>query len=184
MSRFSLAALIRGHFKSLRDRRYSPSRFSWTTVALLYGLPLAVGATFYFYPDAMLKAPAVILTALALLAGAFLTSFTHISTLRMKLTERTGDHEDTELPDRNLTDEAATHLLMGAFSSIVTAVVLVVCINFQSTNCLIGVPAAIVCTLCTWVALILLIAVPRLYDAYLVVNKVPDAMSGTFKGKN
>lgn len=183
MSQFSLATLIRGHFKSLRDRRYSPSRFSWPTVAVLYGLPIAVGVAFHFYPGAMLKAPAVILTALALLAGAFLTSFTFISSLRMKLTERQADNEDTELPDRNLTDEAATHLLMGAFSSIATAVILVVCINFRSADCLNGIPAAIMSCLCTWVALMLLIAVPRLYDAYLVVNKVPDAMSGSFKGR-
>ncbi|WP_434769959.1 hypothetical protein [Curtobacterium flaccumfaciens] len=182
MQRFSFLSLIRGHFKALRDRDRPSRRIAWGVIIALYGLPIAIGVASSVTQNARLESPATILTALALLAGAFLTSFTHMSTLRGKLSDRQGDHEDTERPDRNMIDEAATHLLMGAFASISTVILIVVAMNAQHGDVLLGWAAALIIGACSWVALLLLISLPRLYNAYVEVNRVPNELSGSFKG--
>src|SRR3546814_17289338 len=77
-----------------------------------------------------LAAPGALLSGVALLAGGFLAAFAQLSNLRIKLTERMRDLPDADRIDRDALDETASHLLVSSYLSAVTAVILVLGMNF------------------------------------------------------
>jgi ABC-type multidrug transport system fused ATPase/permease subunit len=181
-SRFFPIELLRGHWKGLSDYRSNNPRADKITRISLIGLPLIAGGLM-LYSRGELAAPGSLLAGVALLAGGFLAAFGQISTLRLKLTERRMDFPEVEQIDRDSLDETAAHLLVASLFSALTALVLVLGMNLASysTGAIYGPFAAIAVALATYVLLVFVISVPRLYTAYLSINHVRDELSGAHR---
>jgi hypothetical protein len=177
-------SLIRGHWKSLTFYRDDEPRPDYVARVIVLGVPLATGVLMFVF-GARLFAPAALLSGLALLAGGLLAAFGQLSSLRLRLTERMVSEDDGQRTDRDYLDETAAHLLLAAYGAAVTAAVLVVGMNFglDKHGVLTGGWAAIATALAAWVVVLFLIALPRLYTAYVSINSVRDALNGTHKGR-
>lgn len=154
---------------------------------MVYGLP-AVTLVFCWLFEHMwqlpvvLQKPGAVLSAAALLAGGTLAAFTHLSTLRLKLTERSIESRDTEQADRDMVDEVALHLIMAALSSTITALLLILGITFAtgstSTDEIRGPFAWFVFSSLAFNGVLYWIAFPRLFLTYVEINNVSKAMAG------
>jgi amino acid transporter len=177
--------LFRGHWKALSDYRSGellPDR--WTRRILVI-VPLGV-AGLMFWPGATLAAPGALLSGVALLAGSFLAAWGQVASMRMKLTDRASEYRNVEQFDRDALDETAAHLLVASLLSGATALMLVLGMNFAAdatTGAVSGVFAALAAGLATYVLIVFLIAVPRLYTAYANLHQVRDELSGTHKSR-
>lgn len=179
--------LFKGHFKSLSIRGETFTRQNWPVTAVVYGLPVVTFILCWLLEQIMqvpvvLQKPGAVLSAAALLAGGTLTAFTHLSTLRLKLTERSVELKDTEQADRDMVDEVALHLIMAALSSTITALLLILGITYAtgSTNTdeIRGPFAWIVFSSLVFNGVLYWIAFPRLFLAYIEINNVSKAMAG------
>ncbi|MGM1030614.1 MAG: hypothetical protein ACQEWM_12220 [Actinomycetota bacterium] len=174
--------LFRGHWKALSDYRSPTPVGDKVTRGVIIGVPLLAGVAVVAL-DGSLSAPGALLSGVALLAGGFLAAFAQITNLRFKLTERMRDFPDAERVDRDALDETASHLLVAAYLSGLTALLLVLAMNF-GTNALGAVNggwAGVVVAPATYVLLTFLIALPRLYSAYVTFNAVRPELSGTHR---
>ncbi|MEU4559128.1 hypothetical protein AB0F72_12125 [Actinoplanes sp. NPDC023936] len=182
LDRFNPIPVFRGSWKGLADGRYGRLRPDWLARAVL-GLPPAALLIFMLCSDADLKAPVPILTAVSLLAGGMLSAFTHLSTLRLKITEWLDDPEaeqDRFLTEREMMDESAAHLLAGAVACALDAALLVLGLNLSSDEkgALTGVWAALAGAGSAYVLLLFVMSVPRMYAAYVAINDVSTKLSG------
>lgn len=184
MRRFFPIELFRGHWKALSDYRSAQPAPDRVARLLLIGLPLVSGGTFLVFGGS-LAAPGSLLSGVALLAGGFLAAFGQISTLRLRLTDRADRFPDAEAIDRSALDETAAHLLVASFMSAITALFLVLAMNFSASDAgAVSGPLAGVALACaTYVLLVFVIALPRLYAAYVTMNSVRPELSGTHRGR-
>lgn len=180
MDRLFPVALVRGHFKSL-----FLNEVWWVRILLIivvHGIPLSVGAWAWFHGlDSRALAPT--LTAMSLLAGGALSAFSHLSTLRLRLTERQDITKLSEKPDRRMFDESATHLLscaVGAMASAASLVCAIVLIGSRPSLC--GLGAAWLGWLAALTFTLFWISVPRIYLAYVNLNSVESSINGTHHG--
>jgi hypothetical protein len=178
-------SVLRGHWKGLsyyRDGEIRPDVVARVTVI---GVPLLVGTLMYLF-HGRLMAPSALIAGLALLAGGLLAAFGQLSTLRLRLTERAKYEGDGQQTDRDFLDETVAHLLAAAYGAAVTAALLVVGMNFglDAQGALTSLWAAIPAALGSWVVIVFLIAIPRVYEAYVGMNGVRKALSGTHKGRS
>ncbi|ORL15426.1 hypothetical protein A6I85_05995 [Prescottella equi] len=127
-----------------------------------------------------LTSPAIIVAALSLLTGALLTVFTQLSTLRLKLTEWYDRDDVDRRPDKDSIDESVAHVLVAALVSISATIVAVfaIALGDEGAPALRGVVAAITVALITYVLLLLIMLIPRLYGAYASVHDVADELNG------
>ncbi|HVU73087.1 MAG TPA: hypothetical protein VHE83_09005 [Mycobacteriales bacterium] len=184
-NRFNVWPILRGHWKALRNHGRAD-------VAARFGLlfiPLAVFAIGWGR-SWRLGAPTALLSGLALLAGALLGSFTHLSTLRMKVSEWSDVDSDRYSVERDQLDETAAHLLTAALAAALAAASIVVGLNVQEpssdpklSNTLSGFWGALALGLGTFVLESFIVCLPRLYSAYVEINKVPPKLSGFAKGR-
>jgi hypothetical protein len=179
LSRFNLIPVVRGSWKGLSDSQYKPDWFARAALTLLPGA-LFVGMLLW---GGRLAAPTPILTAVSLLAGGMLSAFTHLSTLRLKITEwlSSPDIDDEFLRDeREMLDESAAHLLTGAMACAIAAGILVLGMNvaLDGKGAITGLWAALSSAASAYVLLLFIMAVPRLYSAYVDINKVSSKLSG------
>lgn len=177
--RFDPRPLLRGHWKSLLDANYEdsirPDRAARVLLALV-PVGLTVAALVF---DWTIKAPTPLLSGVALLAGALVGSFGSMSTLRLKLTEWAEDNDSRFQAERDMIDETVAHLLTAALLCAVTAVVLVVGTNTANDKGEVtGVLAAATIALGTYVALLFILSLPRLYSAYVTINSVRPRLNG------
>lgn len=178
-------ALFRGHWKALSDYRDGTPRPDKLTRTVLIAVPLLVFGLLML-PGAKLSAPGALLSGVALLAGSFLAGWGQVASLRSKLTERADVAGSAEQVDRDALDETSAHLLVAAVLSAAAALVLVLGMNFASdptTGALIGVFAALAGGIETYVLILFIIAVPRLYTAYVSMHEVRAELSGTHRGR-
>lgn len=186
MERFLRWPLFIGHVKSIARGKHWYQRSVFFVFLVLFGSPIAVGIL-SFRAGLAMPQPASLLTAISILAGGSLTAFTHISTLRLRLTDREGSYLLTEDAERKSIDEAATHLLMSVVASVLVAAVIVLAMNVTPLNAAGALPplprvfTAVILALSTYVGLLYLIAVPRLYTAYLAINRVSRELAGNLK---
>lgn len=175
--------LFRGHWKALSDYRAVKPVPDRLTRAVLIVVPLCGGGCMILF-GGTLAAPGALLSGVALLAGGFLAAFAQISNLRIKLTERMRDLPDAEQIDRDALDETASHLLVSSYLSAVTAVILVLGMNFgtNAQGAVQGVWGALVVAPAVYVLLTFLVSIPRLYSAYATYNSVRPELSGTHRG--
>jgi hypothetical protein len=133
-----------------------------------------------------LSAPGSLLAGVSLLAGGFLAAFGQISGLRLRLTDRAREYRDVEQVDRDALDETAAHLLVASLGSALTALVIVLGMNFAANpkdGSISGPFAALALMFASYVFLVFIIAVPRLYTAYVNINHVRAELSGTHRGR-
>ena len=180
-SRFNPTALLRGHAKGLSDYRdegrpLPASGTRWT----MRGLAIASGAAIGIF-DAPLNSAGPMLAAVALMAGGLLTAFTHLSTLRKSYTDRSATWDQADRMDRDFLDETAAHLLTGSYVAAWCAAALVVGMNFSAGGQPRGWFAAVPVALATYLFLIFIVAIPRLYYAYVHLNSVRSELSGTHR---
>lgn len=177
--------LFRGHWKALSDYREKSPVADAATRTLLLLIPATVFGLMLL-PGARLSAPGSLLAGVALLAGSFLAGWGQVSTMRLKLTERSEDYRTVEQIDRDALDETAAHFLVASVMSGATALWLVLGMNFGANpadGSVSGVFAALASGFAVYVLLVFLIAVPRLYMAYASINKVRDELSGMHRGR-
>lgn len=87
LDRLNPAALIRGQWKTLSDyRNPEVTRGDRVARAIVYLGPLTVGFLVWKI-DGRISSPGPLLAGVALLTGGLLSTFTHLSTLRLKLTK-------------------------------------------------------------------------------------------------
>lgn len=145
-------------------------------------LPLALFA-YMLFSGGRLAAPTPILTAVSLMAGGMLSAFTHLSTLRLKITEwLDSPHAEADRfrDEREMLDESAAHLLAGSVSCVITAATLVLGMNLATDGkgALVGFWAASASAASSYVGLMFIMTVPRLYSAYVRINSVSSKLSG------
>lgn len=191
--------LLKGHFRSLSIRVNGGHRQNWPVTLLVYGLPMLAVALYWHLEvnlalPVVIQKPGAVLSAAALLAGGTLTAFTHLSTLRLKLTERaetasfpeSAEDVDGEADDRAMVDEVATHLIMAAMFSTITALTLILGMNFASgapgSDEIRGPVAWIINALLIFDATLYWIAIPRIYLTYVELNKVDPRLAGNTSG--
>ena len=172
-------SLIRGQWRVLTNRDLE-GRSSPDAVARIFTYVIPLAAAVWVFIRGSLGAPEALLSAMSLFAAGLLTSFAHLSTWRDRLTERAESLPDADALDRDHLDETAAHLAAAAYGSIACAISLVVAMNTrpEGQEALQGLAAAIPTAFGTYVAVIMLIALPRLYQAYTSLNNVRPEMSG------
>ncbi len=115
-----------------------------------------------------------------------LSAFTHLSTLRLKITEWDGDDGVSRFSvERDMLDETAAHLLTGSLACVLDAAALVVGMNvsLDKKGHLTGFWAALSAGISFYVLLIFVVILPRLYSAYVEINNVKGRLSGFTRGK-
>jgi hypothetical protein len=180
--RFNPLPLLRGHWRGL-----TVDSLDGTTTA---GRDVAARLVFIIVPVSLtvlahqlgwrLNAPGSLLSGVALLAGGLLASFGQLTDFRQRLFDSMAFEGDGEALDRNMIDETVAHLLLAAFLCGVDAVLLVIGMNMSRAGTNVdGVMAAAITGVSSYVALLFLVAVPRLYVAYSTYNNVSRHISGT-----
>lgn len=167
--------VLRAHARTLAN----DTGPDWAARAVMWAAPVAVGGASYFF-EWRFSAPSAVLSGVALLMGGLLSTAGVLMTLRLKLTDRDEAHTSAEQAKRNL-DEAVPHVLTAALASLVSAVVIIIAMNFPTApdNPAInrGFSSVIAVTL-TFVAVLFLATIVRLYAAYVQVNRVPNEWNG------
>ncbi|MGV9452119.1 hypothetical protein [Streptomyces sp. NPDC003635] len=184
LDRFNVAPILRGHWKGLTNGQYLVHRPDLAARAILL-LPLLLFG-YLFWRGASLASPAALLTGAALLAGGMLSAFTHLSTLRLKITEWDGDDGVSRFSvEKDMLDETAAHLLTGSLACVLDAASLVIGMNvsLDKEGHLTGFWAALSAGISLYVLLIFVVILPRLYSAYVEINSVTGRMSGFTRGK-
>lgn len=170
--------LILGHYKCVVEGAGESTWRRAFAIAEVYGLPLAV-VVLSLWRGWQLQSVSALLTAVSILAGGSLSAFTHLSTLRIKLTERANRFQVVDGPERTMMDHAATHLLMSVLTSVVTCAVLVVALATTPDGNLVSINVTAVTNgLVTYLGILFLWSVPRLYNAYVEMNDVSKSLAG------
>lgn len=130
--------------------------------------------------DGRFTAPTSVLTGVALLMGGLLSTAGTLSTLRLKLTDRDESHQAAEDAKRNL-DEAVPHVLTAALACLASAIVIIIAMNYPLAH---GDPtinkgfSSVIGAALTFVAVLFVATIIRLYAAYVQVNNVPKQVNG------
>ena len=104
ISRFNFRPVLRGHWKGLSNGARDGHHPDWLARIIL-ATPAGLFVVIWGLKGSF-AAPTPILAAVALLAGGMLTAFTHLSTLRMKITELVDEAEDERfVVEREMIDE-------------------------------------------------------------------------------
>lgn len=183
LERLSPVDIFRAHWKALSDYRTKTPIPDVVTRVIVVAVP--VGATIAaFLSGFVLQVSEGALAALALLAGGFLASFTHLSGVRVHLADRESTWGDAERFDRDAIDETSAHLLVGSYMSGIAAMWLLLGMNFgagAAPATIVGFWAAIEAGMLAYVGIIFLVTLPRLYQAYAIYARVRPELSGTHR---
>jgi hypothetical protein len=179
--RFDVTPLLRGHWFGLLHGQFEKYQPDWLARGVFVISPaLGIAALFL---DWEITAPTPLLSAVALLAGALVGSFGSLSTLRLKLTDWATEDDERFQVQRDMIDETVAHVLTAALLSAATAVVLVIGTNVAGADqAVTGCLAAATIALGSYVVLLFVLILPRLYAAYVEINQVRDRLSGFSKG--
>lgn len=183
MNRLNPFYLFRGHWRALSNYRLKETRPAYFTRAIVILVPLGAGV-WMFVGNGTLADPGSLLAALGLLAGSLLAAFGQLSTWRLRLTESEGDFPTAQRIDRDQMDDTAAQLLVASYGAAVGALSLVLGMNLAAdgNGVISGFWAALSVAIGSHVILIFLIALPRLYAAYVTSNNVRKELSGFTSG--
>lgn len=177
--RISPLAIFRAHWKALSDYRSSRRAPDLVARVIVVLVPLGAGSGAYI-AGATLRAPEAVLAGVALLAGGLLTAFTYLSSLRLRLTERESTWGDAERLERDATDETSAHLLAASYVSALATAALIVgmIMTDDEAGAVVGGWAALIIALLTYILVLFLMTLPRLYFSYVATHGVRRELSG------
>jgi hypothetical protein len=178
--RFNLGPLLIAHWKCLSyETSDGVTKGDWPARLGLLVPALAAGIALPAFHGSLSNVGSL-LAADALLASSLLAVFAQISTLRVKYSDRYQGGLPLTDTDKDAMDESATHLLFAVMLAFVNASVLVVALAWSSDggSRITGPLAGISTALFVYMALLLLMLLPRLLHAYTTVNDVRDDLSG------
>ncbi len=168
--RLSPKAVWRAHLRGLtKHPTGAPHTFARAAV---HGLPV-LAAVLALVLDAQLRQAGVLLAGASLLAGTLLASFGQLATLRGKVTDRL----EVRRVALDALDETTAHVLMAVYAAILLAATLGTATSL-SADAVGGVAAALALGLGAWQLLLVLLVVPRLYQAYTYAFDVSPDLDG------
>lgn len=182
LDRLNPAPIFRGHWKSLSsENAHGQTIPDWPTRIAILGLPaLVVGLS--WWKSWQLGSPAALLTGITLLFSGSLALFAQVSTLRLKLTDSYEDDDRGVQVDRDSLDEGTAHLLAAAVLCAVEVGLLVGAITTtpaeDSSVVVTGWIVPTILGLLTYIGLLFLMLIPRLYNSYVTVNAVRSELNG------
>lgn len=181
-NRFSARHIWNAHMKGLRNRRFGAERTQGVpdllARGLLYGVPVILGALAY-WRNATVASVDGLLAAAGVLAGGLFMAFTQVAAWRDRYTERHVERETSERPPRYSLDETVAHILMATYACFALVVVILVGANFTDKHDnIVGLAASLTIAVGSYVLLLMLIIIPKLYAAYAVTQVVDEEMSG------
>jgi hypothetical protein len=169
--RFDIRPLFLDHLRSLRRVEHGVDedylRPDITARMTLYGLPATLAAM-SLWQDWKLTDPGSLSAGCALMAGILFTAFTQLASLRDRLEDRNEAVGDVT---RRLFRETASHLLVGALAAACETALLVFASGIRDNpdQRVAEVPTAIVLAVGLYVFLLFVMAVRKMYSAYLRV---------------
>ncbi|MGC4903056.1 hypothetical protein ACLQ2Y_27465 [Micromonospora echinospora] len=163
LDRFDLRPLIRDHFRSMQLPNSAPD---WTARSIVVLVPVAVGVLSYL-KEWRLTDPSAISGASALIAGIMFGAFTQLAAFRDRIEGRRPFDATTRRHFR----ETAAHLMAGALASALEAAVLVIASGIRPNPDakLDRIPTCVVLGLGSYVLVLFIMAIRRMYSAYLRV---------------
>jgi hypothetical protein len=168
--RLSPTAVWRAHLRGLTKHPTGrPDVFARTAV---YGLPVLVAVLAYVL-EARLRQAGVLLAGASLLAGTLLASFGQLATLRGKISERI----EVRRVALDALDETTAHVLVAVYAAILLAATLGTATSLTA-GAVYGLAAALALGLGAWLLLLVLLIVPRLYQAYTYAFDVSPELDG------
>ncbi|KXX59433.1 hypothetical protein [Rhodococcus sp. LB1] len=179
LDRFNFAPVFIGHWKGLTKDTDTGPVPDWGARGVVAGVPLLV-IGLMAWKDVELSFPGVLLTAVSLLSGASLTVFAQLSSLRLKLTEWFDDDDTSRDSDKDALDESVSHLMAATIACVFAAVIIVVGMVTSKPDAvsLSGVAAYAAGGISAYIALLYVMLIPRLYYAYVNVNRVRGNLNG------
>lgn len=181
-SGMSPSAIYRAQAKALRN--YSANdeikgKRSKLGIVLIYFVPFSLaGGALIMRPR---FSPDTLLAMLGILAGALITAFGQLASWRETITEKDKDG-DAHRPERWLLDSVTAHILAGAYSSVIAAVLTLLSVVITLPQTLPawthGIGTATILLLSSHVTTSILVALPALYSAYVQLNDVPGILNG------
>ena len=180
--RFSPVPLFFGHWKTLSVPAPNLKvKGDVVSRIVLLGAPVAL-TVLAFVGSWDLKTPSAVLGGTSLLAGGLLAAFGQIAAWRARVSDQLGDYElsDKQILRLDSIDETASHLLVAAYLAGVEALLIVLGLNASADKLgnVTGVLAALSFGVGSYLALLFLLTVPRLYAAYVDVYSVRRELSG------
>lgn len=181
--RLSPGPVFRAQWKSLGDySRPGKPVADRAARASLFGLPVVVGVV-SGVADLGLRGADAVLAAVALLAGGFLAAFTHLSGVRARLAEREAAWGDAERVHRDALDETSAHLVAASYVSGLETGLIIVLMNVagDGNGGIQGSWAAPAYAGLTYLLIVFMITLPRLYTAYAESNSVRSDLNGLYR---
>jgi hypothetical protein len=174
---FNVSAVWRGHWSALGRN----SLFHGVPIRALFVVaPLGLGGV-ALWQCWTLSAPAGLLTGVSILIGGALTVFAQLVGLRTRL--RTDLDEEWMAAQRDALDETVAHLLTAVLFAIVDATILVLGMNLAAPDGHVPTPiTAATLALSSYLVLLLVLCVPRLYSAYTTGFVVAKHLDGHHRG--
>ena len=193
IDRLNFFAVLRGHWKSLRVRSgnvdLGPDLFArgalLGSAAAVVILSLATGLE--------LRQPGVLFAGLALLSSGLLAAFAQMASIRSRFPVPDDPDFDSELDTRNMLDEAVAHVLTAALLAAFTAALIVVAISVgpveQASSSIANSEQSVnnwfstaIAGLGTYLFVLFVMTIRKLYAAYVVGNEVSRELSGHHTG--
>lgn len=178
LDRLNPTPIIRGHLKGLtRGDRGGRVADVGARVVAAAALLLAVPALLL---DWKLAAPEALLAGVSLLAGALLSAFGYLATVRLRLQDRDPQPGTGTQRAKDLLDESVAHLLSATLACLVNAVILVAGMNAgdHPDDPVTGLAAALGIGVSAYIAVTFLILLTRLYATYVDAVQPRDRLNG------
>lgn len=174
-ARMNPIPVLRAHSRTLMNGEHA----DWAARLVMWGGPVAIGVL-SFLSSWRFSTPSVLLSGVALLMGGLLSTAGVLSTLRLKLTDRDEDHRAADEAKRNL-DEAVPHVLAACLACLASAAVIIIAMNYPVCPNAPGLNkgfSTVIAVLLTYIGVLFLATIIRLYAAYVQVNNVPTKLNG------
>lgn len=166
-------------------KKVGHEHFDWLTFVLLYGGAISLAAI-GFFRDWQITAAESLLSGAALLTGGLLAALAQVASWRDRLTARQSENKRAEVAKRDSLDECVAHIVMAIYAAVVVTVLLAIAANIlggaapeggHPPKLDRGLSTAIIGS-STYLTLLLLVVLPRLWHTYADQNNVPARMGG------
>lgn len=180
LERFIPVEVVKFHWSSLEDRSddHEDGRGrSDRPVKVVLVLAPCLAAGIVIWRGLELQAPGPVLAALSLLSAGLLAAFGQIASIRSRY-RLPDDAYDPDKHTREMLDEAVAHVLTAALLSVSTALLIVLGMNIGGSAARLPVWAtAIVLLFGTYLSLLFLMVIRKLWGAYEVANELDQRNS-------